>query len=381
MPPIIILGTGLAGYNLAREFRKLDKQTPLRLITRDDGCFYSKPMLSNALATGKTPTSLVMRSVEAMAEELAADISPWTAVEKIDAEKQQIWLQGQALSYRQLVLALGADPIDPGLTGNAVDEVLQVNDLRDYGRFRERLEGARSLIILGGGLIGCEFADDLAGAGFAVTILDPGRGPLGRLLPAEAATYMAAQLTARGVDCRWGRKAGSVERSDGKLWVTLDDDSRLAADVVFSAIGLRPRTALAAAAGLAVGRGIQVDRMLQASVPGVYALGDCAEVAGLNLPFVLPIMQCARALAKTLAGEATPVNYPAMPVVVKTPSCPCGIAPPPVGAAGAWHSEVTPTGVKSLYLSPAGQLLGFAVLGDVAGQRQTLAKELPAWLV
>lgn len=381
MPPIIILGTGLAGYNLAREFRKLDKQTPLRLITRDDGCFYSKPMLSNALATGKTPTSLVMRSVEAMAEELAADISPWTAVEKIDAEKQQIWLQGQALSYRQLVLALGADPIDPGLTGNAVDEVLQVNDLRDYGRFRERLEGARSLIILGGGLIGCEFADDLAGAGFAVTILDPGRGPLGRLLPAEAATYMAAQLTARGVDCRWGRKAGSVERSDGKLWVTLDDDSRLAADIVFSAIGLRPRTALAAAAGLAVGRGIQVDRMLQASVPGVYALGDCAEVAGLNLPFVLPIMQCARALAKTLAGEATPVNYPAMPVVVKTPSCPCGIAPPPVGAAGSWHSEVTPTGVKALYLSPAGQLLGFAVLGDVAGQRQNLAKELPAWLV
>ena len=93
---------------------------------------------------------------------------------------------------------------------------------------------------------------------------------------------------------------------------------------------LRPRTSLAHEAGLAVNRGIVTNRLLATSAPNVHALGDCAEVDGHTLPYVMPIMQQARALAATLAGTPTPVLYPAMPVIVKTPACPTVVCPPPL---------------------------------------------------
>jgi rubredoxin-NAD+ reductase len=142
---------------------------------------------------------------------------------------------------------------------------------------------------------------------------------------------------------------------------------------------LRPETALAQAGGLEVKRGIVVDRALATSAPRVFALGDCAEVAGLVLPFVMPIMQQAKAIAKSLAGTPTAVAYPAMPVVVKTPACPTAVCPPPAGAAGSWREEVTAEGVKALFEDAAGKPLGFALAGSAAAERQALAARMPPW--
>jgi len=103
-------------------------------------------------------------------------------------------------------------------------------------------------------------------------------------------------------------------------------------------------------------------------------------VRGLVLPFVLPIMQQARALAKTLAGTATAVAYPAMPVVVKTPACPAVVCPPPMGVEGRWREDVVATGVRSCYEDTAGNLAGFALIGSAAGEKQALAQKIPALL-
>ncbi|HEX6007220.1 MAG TPA: FAD-dependent oxidoreductase, partial [Burkholderiales bacterium] len=154
----------------------------------------------------------------------------------------------------------------------------------------------------------------------------------------------------------------------------------LQADLVLSAIGLKPKTDLAHAAGLSIRGGIIVDRTLATSDPSIHALGDCAEVDGRVLPFVMPIMHAARALAATLAGKPTPVAYPAMPVLVKTPACPTIVAPPPPGAAGEWVVEHSADGVKSLYRDRAGKLLGFALNGAATAERAKLARELPAVL-
>jgi rubredoxin-NAD+ reductase len=114
---------------------------------------------------------------------------------------------------------------------------------------------------------------------------------------------------------------------------TLSDGTSLAADAVLSAVGLRADTALAAQAGIACARGVLVNAHLQTSAPGVYALGDCAQYAsagGRTLPYVMPIMHAARALAATLAGTPTELVFPLMPVAVKTPALPItGAAPHP----------------------------------------------------
>ena len=111
-PSIVIIGTGLAGYNLAREIRKRSADPQLTLITRDDGAFYSKPMLSNALAKQKQPTELPMGDADKMATDLNATILTGVVVTKIDAGAKSLQLDnGDQLTYDKLVITTGANPI------------------------------------------------------------------------------------------------------------------------------------------------------------------------------------------------------------------------------------------------------------------------------
>lgn len=380
MHPITIIGSGLAGYTVARELRKLDKETPLRIVSRDHGGFYSKPMLSNALAAGKSAAQLLMKSAEQMAAELNAEILAHTQIERIDSGSCTLVTNRGELSYSKLVLALGADPFAPGLQGDAAAEVISVNDLDDYERFRAAIDGKQRIAILGGGLIGCEFANDLAGKGYQVDVIDLAQWPLSRLLPEAGGALLQGKLETLGIRFHLGCGTGSVSRAGNGYRLQLSSGEQIDADVVLSAIGLRPRVALAQAAGLTVNRGIVVDRYLRSSAADIFALGDCAEVAGQVLPFVMPIMQAARALAATLSGNPTEVRYPAMPVAVKTPACPTTVCPAPQGSAGDWQIERQEDGLKALFVDAAGKASGFALLGTANAEKQQLATQMPAWL-
>ena len=137
--PVVIIGTGLAGYNLAREFRKLDTQTPLLLITADDGRSYSKPLLSTGFAANKNAESLGMATAGAMAEQLNAEIRIHTRVTRLDPANRRVWIGNEPVSYRDLVLAWGAQTIQVPVAGDATGHILTVNDLEDYARFRAAL--------------------------------------------------------------------------------------------------------------------------------------------------------------------------------------------------------------------------------------------------
>lgn len=380
MNPIVVVGSGLAGIGVARELRKLDREAPLILVAADEGDFYSKPNLSNALAARKTPEQLVATKREALAAQLGIEIRHRLEVAEILPGERALRTSAGRIAYDKLVLAVGAQPIRLPIEGSGAADVLSVNNLGDYAVFREKLAGKRRIAILGAGLIGCEFANDLAGAGHEVQVFDLAPQPLGRLLPAGAAAFFRQGLEAAGVRFRFGTSIGRVDRSrDGFVLLDLKG-GEFEADLVLSAVGLRPETTLARAAGLTVNRGIVVDGGLATSGADIFAVGDCAEVEGLVLPFVLPIMQQARALAKTLAGMPTAVSYPAMPVVVKTPACPAVVCPPPAGAAGTWREEGGDKGVRAICANEAGAELGFALVGAATAEKQALAARMPAWL-
>lgn len=381
MDPIVIIGTGLAGYSLAKELRKLDAGRPLVLLSADDGRFYSKPLLSNALAKGKEPDELATASAGEMAQQLNAVVRSHCQVQALHPARREVELDGgEHLAYDRLVLALGADPVRIPFAGDAADEVLSVNDLADYARFRSRLEGVQKVMILGAGLIGCEFANDLCQAGYQVAVADLADQPLGRLLPPESGAALRAGLEAAGVEWHLGTGAERIDRADNGYRVTLGDGAQVEANLVLSAIGLRPRTVLAREAGLRVDRGIVTDRLLRSSDPHIHALGDCLEVEGLVLPYVMPIMNGARALARTLTGTPTELVYPAMPVVVKTPAHPVVVSPPPMGREGRWRTEVDAEGTAGFFESPDGELLGFALTGSRVAEKQALTRRLPAVL-
>ena len=374
---IVIIGSGLAGYTLIREIRKLDKAVPITLITREPGYFYSKPMLSTALASKKEASQLITTASEGMASQLGIDILAQTDVSAIDTAAQKLQTSAGPISYGKLVLALGADQIRIPLEGNAVSEVLTVNDLEDYEKFRKVIVGKKKVAILGAGLIGCEFANDLALGGFEIDVIDLAPQVLGRLLPEPAAKALQDKLSEAGVRWHFSTTVQTINRNGDALEMKLANGHSISCDVALSAVGLKPRLDLANAAGIKTGAGIQVNRHLETSSSNIYSLGDCAEVDGLVLPYVMPIMQAARALAPTLLGQVTALNYPAMPVMVKTPALPTVVSPPAKGADGQWKTAVIEGGIEARFETPEGKLLGFALMGTATSQRATLTKELP----
>lgn len=376
MKPIVVLGSGLAGYTLVRELRKLDRGVAITLISQDSGDYYSKPMLSNALAQGKTAESLVITAAEEMARQLDITLLHHTEVFGIRRERKELQTSAGVIEYNRLVLALGADTIRLPLQGDAADAVLSVNDIGDYAKFRNAIVSAKHIAIIGGGLIGCEFANDLAGAGYAVTVIDPTAYPLSSLLPEPAGKQLLAPLAELGVSCRFGVAVQAVNQQPSGYALTLTDDTVLQADIVLSAVGLRPRIELARSAGLAVNRGIVVDAQLCSSDAAIFALGDCAEIEGRVLPYVLPIMHGARALAQVLAGNDARVEFPAMPVVVKTPAHPIAVVPVARDAIGAWRVLANGQGVKLGFFDANGQMSGFALTGEYAAERSMMTKQL-----
>lgn len=387
MKPVIIIGSGLAGYTLAREFRKLDKTTPLFILTADDGGFYSKPMLSNAFAQGKRAEQLVTQNAAQMAAQLSTTIMTGTRVLAIDTVNKEVETTGGTFAYDKLVLAVGAQPIRLSINGDAATNILSVNNIADYSLLRRRIADSGEhahVAILGAGLIGCEFADDLAGAGYRVTVIDPNPRPLAALAAPALSRGLQAALTKRGIAFRLGTTVTRVDRRDNALEVVLADGSRFDIDLVLSAVGLRPDLRLAQASGLRIGRGIVIDAQGRTSAPDVYAVGDCTEYStdtGTSIrPYVAPLMTAARAIARTLTREPSNIELKPSPVIVKTVSYPMALMPPPVAptANGTWYDTQQRDRLICRYYDVAGTMLGFGVAPQEAGIRQSLLAELGA---
>lgn len=378
--PIIIVGSGLAGYGLAREIRRHDPDVPVLIITADGGEVYSKPLLSTGYTKQLSVEKLAMQQATEIASQLAIDIRTRCPVTAIDTASRHITLEsGETLPYRDLVLTLGADVIRPPMAGDALDDVLSVNDLDDYDRFQRVVaeRGVRKVAIIGAGLIGCEFTNDLLNGGYSTESVDPMGWCLPTLLPEPCGRAVQQALEAKGGRFHFGALATRVDRAGTGYRVSLDNGEMIEADLVLSAVGVRPRTGLAQAAGIATGRGIQTDRFLRTSAPHVYAIGDCAEVEGHVLVYVAPLMAAARALGATLTAQETPVAYPPMPVAIKTPACPVMVSPPPRDAEGSWQIKGEAPDLKATFVAADGKLLGYALTGSAVREKSLLTKALP----
>ena len=385
MHPVVIIGSGMAGYTAAREFRKLNPEHELVMICADDAINYAKPTLSNALAGKKAPEQIALGDAIKMGDQLKMRIESNTWVKEIHAEQHQLVLekdgQQNIQPYSKLVLAVGANPIRLAIAGDGSDDIHVVNNLNDYKKFRENLaiREEKRVVILGAGLIGCEFANDLQNTEHQVTVIDLAARPLGRLIPEYVSSSFQEKLEHIGIHFVLGTTVEKIIKIEkGDYQITLANGQSVIADIVLSAIGLQPNLELAQAADILCSRGIVTNVLLETNQADIYAIGDCAEVNGLLLPYVMPIMQQARALAKTLNGEHTQVHYPAMPVAVKTPTAPLTVLPAPIDVDVTWTTEELEDGMIAKATDQQDTLRGFVLLGATAAkQRLTLTKLVP----
>ena len=386
--PLVIVGAGLAAWTVVRELRKLDAQRRIVMLSSDSADFYAKPTLSNALAQKRSAEQLVTTPATKMAETLQVQLLAHSTVRSLDTVARTLSYddatgQSQSMGYGDLVLATGADPIRLPMAGSAAEQVQSINHLQDLARFHQALGAApQTVLVIGAGLIGCEFANDLLLGGYSVHVVDPSPRPLALLLPAGAGEQLQAALQAQGVAWHLGTTVQSLDAHapSGRLQAVLADGSSVQVDAVLSAVGLRASAALASAAGIVCERGMVVDAHLQTSAAHVYALGDCAQYAsagGRVLPYVMPIMNAAKALAATLAGQPTALVFPLMPVAVKTPALPIVVAAPHPNLDGQWTQDAggePEAGGVWRFVDEAGQQRGFVLTGKQSSRRMELAK-------
>jgi rubredoxin-NAD+ reductase len=300
-----------------------------------------------------------------------------TAVSHIDLANKVLQTSRGPVAYSKLVLALGAEPIRIKFAGDAADEAAPVNHLSEYADFRRRLERGERVVIIGAGLVGCEFANDLTATGSKAVVIDPLSHALPTLTPPPVGTALRQALSQQGVEWRLGQAVTAIERSGDGLRVTLSDGGDLPADVVVSAVGLRPRTGLARESGLEVRRGIVVDATGRTSDLDVYALGDCAEYTIGLCQFVTPIMGAARAIAASVAKAPTDIKFAALSVVVKTTAYPIALLRPPEGAKGEWTElERDSEGLKLGFTSDKGELEGYILTAGKVGQRVDMDRSI-----
>ncbi|TVT49599.1 MAG: rubredoxin-NAD(+) reductase [Denitromonas halophila] len=373
--PVVIIGSGHAGYALAAAVRAQSPQAEIVMLSRESGHRYAKPALSVASSQGRSAGELIDESPFEAEQRLGMRIYPHCEVRSIDPLAHTVFTSYGPLPYGQLVLALGASPIRLDIAGRS-DALLSINNLDDYAALQRQLRGAARVAIIGDGLIGCEFANDLAVAGHGVSVVGIGQWPLERLLPEAAGRHLQQALASQGVDWHLRNSVVAIDGEPGAWHLSLADGQTLDVAAVISAVGLAPNVDLAAACGAEVGRGIRTDAQLRTSLPDIYALGDCIEIDGRPAPYLAPINHGVEALARTLTGQPTAVHYPPMPVQVKTPAAPLSLLPAPVGIAGEWRIAPADDGLSCAYHDDTGRMRGFALIGQTAqNQRRGWVQE------
>ncbi|MFK3981190.1 FAD-dependent oxidoreductase [Micromonospora sp. NPDC050397] len=321
---IVIVGYGMAGSRLASELRARDGDRKIVVLGAEPHRAYNRIMLSNLLA-GKIDESQV-ELTEAAGHGI--DIRPGVAVTSVDPAASTVTTDRQdTIEYDHLVLATGSRAMVPPLPGLATESapapdperlpprVVAFRTLDDCRRIVAAATGARTALVLGGGLLGLEAARGLAARGLDVRVVHPVGHLMERQLDPAAGAVLAQTLAGLGVTSHLDSPATSVEVEADRVTLELATGGRLTADLLVLACGVRPETGLARTAGLLVERGIVVDDRLRSSDPRISAIGDCAQHEGQLTGLVAPAWAQARVLAQVLTGDDPQARYrPQAPV-------------------------------------------------------------------
>ncbi|MDW5498777.1 NADH:flavorubredoxin reductase NorW [Pseudomonas lundensis] len=375
-PGILIIGSGFAARQLVKNLRRQNGSIPIRLIAADSCDEYNKPELSHVISQNQSADALTRQTSGSFAEQFQLTLHPNTRITAIDTQQKRVSSGELCWHYDKLVLAVDASAIVPPVPGHEL--MLTLNSQQEYRDSEWALLKAQRVLILGGGLIGCELAMDFCRAGKQVTLVDKAGSLLSALMPIEASSRLQHCLQQMGVELLLNQQLSALTQQGDAIQATLDNGRQLRVDAAIASVGLRPNVGLAHQANLQINRGIQVNNRLQTSEANVYALGDCAEIDGQLLPYLQPIQFSAMALAKNLLGATEGLKLPAMLVKVKTPNLPLHLAGETHRRDLSWTIIAEQQGMIAKGFDQHQQLRAFIVSEEHMKQAFCLLKELNA---
>jgi assimilatory nitrate reductase electron transfer subunit len=351
---IVVIGHGMAGGRLVEELVARGVADGVTVVGAEPYGAYNRVLLSDVVAGRADVASLALSDAEALGA-AGVDLRLGRHAVRIDRARRQVVLDdGVPVGYDDLVVATGALPLVPPLAGLGPD-VTGIHAFRTLDDCREIVAAAanaRTAAVLGGGLLGLEAARGLARRGLAVTLLHAAGHLMERQLDATGGAVLARQVARLGLQVRTGAAVTGVRAgADGRLAEILVGDEDLAADLLVLACGVRPDTALAAGAGLAVGRGVIVDDELRTSDPRVRAIGDCAEYAGSPGGLVAPAWEQARIVADLLSERDPTARYRGHRAVTRLKAADLDVASAGETHTDLWDSTDGPHGVDVVQLA------------------------------
>ncbi|WP_210515369.1 FAD-dependent oxidoreductase [Hymenobacter terricola] len=268
---IVIVGAGAAGSAAAETLRREGYEGRITVLDGEAEAPYDRVLLSKSFpADGKQPVALRPAGFYA-----GHNISlVHGEVTSLDVPGRRVLLaDGSAHAFDALLLATGAAPVQLDIPGHDLPQVHTLRSLADHHAVVAGLAGARRAVVLGASFIGLEVAGSLRAKGLEVHVVAPEKTPLVKVLGPELGEMVRALHEEKGVVFHLGQSAASIEKDA----VVLQNGERLPADLVVVGIGVRPRLALAEAAGLTIDKGVAVNEYLETSTPGIYAAGDIAR--------------------------------------------------------------------------------------------------------
>ncbi|MDS1270860.1 FAD-dependent oxidoreductase [Lipingzhangella sp. LS1_29] len=309
---IVVIGHGMVGSRFVTECRARDpegQRVRITVVGAESRGPYNRILLSDAVNGRLEESELALPSTTHANDRVCTG----RAVTAVDPQSRRVYLDdGTELRYDELVLATGAQPAFPpvrGLVdrqGAPSDGVTALRDLDDCARVRSWARSGAPLVVLGGGVLGLEAARGLNEAGSRVAVVESAPWLMRRQLDRSGADILAQQLRTLGIDIHTWRVAGRWVPGTG---LELDDGRMVPADGIIVTAGVRARTELATAAGLATEHGVLVDDRLATSAPRVHAIGDCAQHSGGGAGLVAPGWEMARILADQLTGVDPAARY------------------------------------------------------------------------
>jgi 3-phenylpropionate/trans-cinnamate dioxygenase ferredoxin reductase component len=274
----VIVGASLAGAKAAETLREEGFDGRIVLIEAENERPYERPPLSKEYLRGEAGREKVYVHAEHFYAGHAIELRLGQAASRIDVVDRELELDGgERLTYDRLLLTTGAEPRRLAIPGDRLDGVLYLRSVHDSDALRERLDRGGRVVVVGAGWIGAEVAASARQRGLEVTLVDPLAVPLERVLGSEVGAVYRALHEDHGVRMLMGTGVKAFE-GDGQVErVRTSAGDALDCDFVVVGVGVEPRAALAAEAGLAVDNGIVVDEHLETSAPGVFAAGDVAN--------------------------------------------------------------------------------------------------------
>ncbi len=360
-----IIGGSIAGVSCIEGIRSVDQKGEITLITAEETSNYGRPLISYYLE-GKTDEARMSWRGADFYEKMRVRVLHGTRAETIDPAAHTVALSGgETLSYDALCLCTGSSPVCPKFEGlETVAERHFFTTLADAKALERTVTKETRVLIIGAGFIGLKCAEGLHDRAGSITVCDLAQHAMSASLDADSAPILERHLEQNGIRLLLGN---TVARFDGGT-AHMQSGEAIGFDVLVIAVGVRPETALFAAASGAVGRGILVGETLRTSLPDVWAAGDCTEGFDVSagLPGVLAVLPMA-ALQGECAGENMAGRRRVFGKGMKLNSI--GFFGLHIMSAGTYtdlvYSEVTQTGCKKLFAKD-GVLTGFILVGDVA---------------